>query len=75
MTELRIGEGVDPSASATPTKRTKEKVIELIEVDGKKVSATSTGKRKFHNKSKQGCTHCKRRRVSHGPGPTSCTTS
>ncbi|CAL9732750.1 sterol regulatory element-binding protein Ecm22p [Monosporozyma unispora] len=39
------------------------KGIELIEVDGKKVSKTSTGKRKFHNKSKNGCDNCKRRRV------------
>ncbi|CCF56930.1 hypothetical protein KAFR_0B06340 [Kazachstania africana CBS 2517] len=41
----------------------KEKVIELLEIDGKKVSKTSTGKRKFHNKSKTGCLNCKRRRV------------
>lgn len=37
--------------------------VELIEIDGKTVSKTATGKRKFHKKSKNGCAHCKRRRV------------
>lgn len=36
---------------------------ELIEVEGKKVSKSATGKRKFHKKSKNGCDNCKRRRV------------
>lgn len=36
---------------------------DLIIVDGKEVSRTSTGKRKFHNKSKNGCDTCKKRRV------------
>lgn len=39
------------------------KGTELIELDGKRVSKTSTGKRKFHKKSKNGCDNCKRRRV------------
>lgn len=39
------------------------KPVELIDIGGKKVSKTSTGKRKFHNKSKLGCDNCKRRRV------------
>ena len=47
----------------TPTHHRRERVVELIEVDGKRVSKTSTGKRKFHNKSKNGCANCKRRRV------------
>lgn len=42
---------------------TKKRSIELIEVNGKKVSKTSTGKRKFHKKSKNGCINCKKRRV------------
>ncbi|CAI4058527.1 Upc2p SKDI_04G4300 [Saccharomyces kudriavzevii IFO 1802] len=52
--------------------RRREKVIELIEVDGKKVSTTSTGKRKFHNKSKNGCDNCKRRRVKCDEGKPAC---
>lgn len=36
---------------------------DLIVIDGKEVSRTSTGKRKFHNKSKNGCDTCKKRRV------------
>lgn len=54
-----------------PRKR-KEKVVELIEVDGKRVSKTSTGKRKFHNKSKNGCDNCKRRRVKCDEGKPCC---
>lgn len=46
-----------------PSRKKKDRVVELVEVDGKKVSKTSTGKRKFHNKSKNGCDNCKRRRV------------
>ena len=51
------------SSRGTPTHHRRERVVELIEVDGKRVSKTSTGKRKFHNKSKNGCANCKRRRV------------
>ena len=51
----------------------REKIVELIEVDGKKVSKTSTGKRKFHNKSKNGCLNCKRRRVKCDEGKPICT--
>ncbi|AGO13778.1 AaceriAGL091Wp [[Ashbya] aceris (nom. inval.)] len=57
--------------SDRPRKRI-EKVIELIEVDGKKVSKTATGKRKFHNKSKNGCDNCKRRRVKCDEGKPGC---
>lgn len=52
--------------------RKREKIIELIEIDGKKVSTTSTGKRKFHNKSKNGCDNCKRRRVKCDEGKPTC---
>ncbi|QLQ82274.1 hypothetical protein HG537_0H00350 [Torulaspora globosa] len=52
--------------------RRREKVVELIEVGGKKVSRTSTGKRKFHNKSKNGCDNCKRRRVKCDEGKPAC---
>lgn len=52
--------------------RKREKVVELIEIDGKKVSITSTGKRKFHNKSKNGCDNCKRRRVKCDEGKPLC---
>ncbi|AET39222.1 Upc2p Ecym_4144 [Eremothecium cymbalariae DBVPG len=54
-----------PSAIPVGTKPRKkvEKIVELIEIDGKKVSKTATGKRKFHKKSKNGCDNCKRRRV------------
>ncbi|SCW04087.1 LAFE_0H05622g1_1 [Lachancea fermentati] len=64
----------DPSDDETASRprRRKEKVVELIEVDGKKVSKTSTGKRKFHNKSKNGCDNCKRRRVKCDEGKPSC---
>lgn len=55
-----------------PVFKRKEKVVELIEVDGKKVSKTSTGKRKFHNKSKNGCDNCKRRRVKCDEGKPVC---
>ena len=51
-------------------KRSKE--IELIEVNGKRVSKTSTGKRKFHKKSKTGCDNCKRRRVKCDEGKPGC---
>lgn len=61
-------EKLSPRASA----RRKEKVVELIEVDGKRVSRTSTGKRKFHNKSKNGCDNCKRRRVKCDEGKPAC---
>ncbi|AEY98727.1 FAGL091Wp [Eremothecium gossypii FDAG1] len=60
-----------PRDSDRPRKRI-EKVIELIEVDGKKVSKTATGKRKFHNKSKNGCDNCKRRRVKCDEGKPGC---
>ncbi|SMN20894.1 similar to Saccharomyces cerevisiae YDR213W UPC2 Sterol regulatory element binding protein, induces transcription of sterol biosynthetic genes and of DAN/TIR gene products [Maudiozyma saulgeensis] len=50
----------------------REKIVELIEIDGKKVSKTSTGKRKFHNKSKNGCLNCKRRRVKCDEGKPFC---
>ena len=50
----------------------REKDAELIEVGGKKVSKTSTGKRKFHNKSKTGCDNCKRRRVKCDEGKPFC---
>jgi hypothetical protein len=46
---------------------------DLIERDGKTVSKTSTGKRKFHNKSKWGCDTCKRRRVKCDEGKPVCT--
>ncbi|SCV03958.1 LANO_0G07294g1_1 [Lachancea nothofagi CBS 11611] len=52
--------------------RRKEKTIELIEVDGKRVSKTSTGKRKFHKKSKNGCDNCKRRRVKCDEAKPAC---
>lgn len=55
-----------------PKQRRKKKVVELIDVDGKKVSKTSTGKRKFHNKSKSGCDNCKRRRVKCDEGKPMC---
>lgn len=58
--------------SPRATSRRKEKVVELIEVDGKRVSRTSTGKRKFHNKSKNGCDNCKRRRVKCDEGKPVC---
>ncbi|KAH3672011.1 hypothetical protein WICMUC_004518 [Wickerhamomyces mucosus] len=44
-------------------RKSSTKPPELIEKDGKTVSRTSTGKRKFHNKSKLGCDTCKKRRV------------
>ena len=50
----------------------REKDAELIEVGGKRVSKTSTGKRKFHNKSKTGCDNCKRRRVKCDEGKPFC---
>ena len=62
---------MDPHKSHASARR--EKVVELIEVDGKKVSKTSTGKRKFHNKSKNGCLNCKRRRVKCDEGKPYCT--
>lgn len=62
---------MDKSALRVAARR-KEKVVELIEVDGKKVSRTSTGKRKFHNKSKNGCDNCKRRRVKCDEGKPAC---
>ncbi|CAI4046468.1 Ecm22p SKDI_12G2610 [Saccharomyces kudriavzevii IFO 1802] len=49
-----------------------DKDAELVEVGGKKVSKTSTGKRKFHNKSKTGCDNCKRRRVKCDEGKPFC---
>ncbi|CCE65463.1 hypothetical protein TPHA_0L01060 [Tetrapisispora phaffii CBS 4417] len=52
--------------------RRKKKIIELIDVGGKKVSKTSTGKRKFHNKSKNGCDNCKRRRVKCDEAKPAC---
>lgn len=52
--------------------RVKEKIVELIELDGKKVSKTSKGKRKFHSKSKTGCVNCKRRRVKCDEGKPFC---
>ncbi|EDO18141.1 hypothetical protein Kpol_1031p47 [Vanderwaltozyma polyspora DSM 70294] len=52
--------------------RRKRKVVELIEVGGKIVSKTSTGKRKFHNKSKNGCENCKRRRVKCDEAKPAC---
>ncbi|SCV02501.1 LAME_0H01948g1_1 [Lachancea meyersii CBS 8951] len=61
----------EEDASGKSGKR-KDKVIELIEVDGKKVSKTSTGKRKFHKKSKNGCDNCKRRRVKCDEGKPAC---
>jgi len=45
----------------------------LIYKDGKEVSRTSTGKRKFHNKSKNGCDTCKKRRVKCDEGKPICT--
>ena len=48
------------------------KPVELIDIGGKKVSKTSTGKRKFHNKSKFGCDNCKRRRVKCDETKPSC---
>lgn len=45
---------------------------DLIIVDGKQVSRTSMGKRKFHNKSKTGCDNCKRRRVKCDEGKPTC---
>ncbi|CAI4047817.1 hypothetical protein SUVZ_12G2680 [Saccharomyces uvarum] len=49
-----------------------ERDAELIEIGGKRVSKTSTGKRKFHNKSKTGCDNCKRRRVKCDEGKPFC---
>ncbi|CAI4359349.1 CFF_collapsed_G0010780.mRNA.1.CDS.1 [Saccharomyces cerevisiae] len=64
--------GIQNHKKAVTKPRRREKVIELIEVDGKKVSTTSTGKRKFHNKSKNGCDNCKRRRVKCDEGKPAC---
>lgn len=71
MMNLEMKNRVDKSASRAALRR-KEKVVELIEVDGKRVSRTSTGKRKFHNKSKNGCDNCKRRRVKCDEGKPMC---
>lgn len=46
--------------------------VVLIHKDGKTVSSTSTGKRKFHKKSKLGCDSCKRRRVKCDEGKPNC---
>ncbi|CCD24143.1 Upc2p NDAI_0C04840 [Naumovozyma dairenensis CBS 421] len=62
----------DTNVTAESTNGKKEKVVELIEVGGKKVSKTSTGKRKFHNKSKNGCDNCKKRRVKCDEVKPSC---
>lgn len=61
----RITPDVDNMSEKSSIKQfiKKKKVIELIEIDGKRVSKTATGKRKFHKKSKNGCDNCKRRRV------------
>ena len=64
--------GIQNHRKSVTKPRRREKVIELIEVDGKKVSTTSTGKRKFHNKSKNGCDNCKRRRVKCDEGKPAC---
>ena len=64
--------GIQNHKKAVTKPRRREKVIELIEVDGKKVSTTSTGKSKFHNKSKNGCDNCKRRRVKCDEGKPAC---
>ncbi|CCK67944.1 Ecm22p KNAG_0A02550 [Huiozyma naganishii CBS 8797] len=45
---------------------------ELVDEHGKRVSKNSTGKRKFHNKSKNGCDNCKRRRVKCDEGKPFC---
>ncbi|AMD22976.1 HHR207Cp [Eremothecium sinecaudum] len=62
----------DLEATDGKTRRRIQKVVELLEIDGKRVSKTATGKRKFHNKSKNGCDNCKRRRVKCDEGKPSC---
>lgn len=42
------------------------------DAENKLVSRSSTGKRKFHNKSKTGCDNCKRRRVKCDEGKPTC---
>ena len=44
----------------------------FVDSSGKKVTRTSTGKRKFHNKSKSGCDNCKRRRVKCDENKPNC---
>ncbi|KAL3241633.1 Upc2p [Nakaseomyces bracarensis] len=68
MAEVKIEKSLDTELG----NKKREKIIELIEIDGKKVSTTSTGKRKFHNKSKSGCDNCKRRRVKCDEGKPVC---
>ncbi|CCK68121.1 Upc2p KNAG_0A04480 [Huiozyma naganishii CBS 8797] len=68
--EVKRGRRTTPPS--VKKRRNKEKYIELIEVDGKTVSKTSTGKRKFHNKSKTGCINCKKRRVKCDEGKPAC---
>ncbi|CCH62359.1 hypothetical protein TBLA_0H00680 [Henningerozyma blattae CBS 6284] len=65
-------DSIEKTPSESTFIRRKEKIIELITVDGKKVSKTSKGKRKFHNKSKNGCANCKRRRVKCDEGKPTC---
>lgn len=71
MTTLAVQNAVTNDVSK-PQSRKREKIIELVDIGGKKVSTTSTGKRKFHNKSKNGCDHCKRRRVKCDEGKPMC---
>ncbi|KAH3682209.1 hypothetical protein WICPIJ_006830 [Wickerhamomyces pijperi] len=53
----------EPQPPRSRRKSSTTKPPDLLQKDGKVVSRTSTGKRKFHNKSKNGCDTCKRRRV------------
>lgn len=54
---------VDNKINLNGNVRIKEKYVELIELDGKRVSKTSKGKKKFHSKSRNGCINCKRKRI------------
>lgn len=63
---------MDANGDGLERRRSSGSRPDLIEKDGKKVSRTSTGKRKFHNKSKLGCDTCKRRRVKCDEGKPIC---
>lgn len=65
MSSSNINSNPMPSVETGSNGRSKSssEKVELIELHGKTVSKTATGKRKFHKKSKNGCDHCKRRRV------------
>ncbi|CCF59590.1 hypothetical protein KAFR_0H01800 [Kazachstania africana CBS 2517] len=56
-------QNIDLNSIMKPLTKKRESSVDLTSLDSNKVSKTSTGKRKFHNKSKTGCDNCKRRRV------------